>query len=168
MHYFAYGSNLLEERLKLHVPSARCLGVGKLKGWQRVFHLRSQDGSAKCDLIRATGADDELEGAVYEIDPAERPGLDAWEGLGVMYTQETAVADLTGAPTEVFFYIGNRSFMDPALRPYDWYLASVVAGARRLGLKDGTQRELMNIATWPDPDTARSERNWSLIPAELH
>lgn len=165
MLYFAYGSNLLEERLKLHVPAARLAGLGSLRGWRRKFQLRSRDGSAKCDIVRE--ADSILHGALFEIDPAGRRVLDEWEGLGFMYHEETSTITTDRGSIEAFFYAGNESHIDPHLRPYDWYLASLLAGGRRLGLPADELKTLESYPTWPDPDPDRAARNWSLIPAGL-
>lgn len=167
IHYFAYGSNLLEERLRLHVPSARLVAAGTVTGWHRVFHLRSRDGSAKADLVPAKDPGAVVEGALYELDPDERPALDAWEGLGSMYRlDEVEVVTGNGSVTS-FTYCGSPSHQAAGLRPYDWYLASVIAGATRLSLTGETLAALRAVPAWRDRDAVRAERNWSLIPAAL-
>jgi hypothetical protein len=166
MLYFAYGSNLLEERLRLHVPTARFVAVGELPGWRREFHLRSTDGSAKCNAVNS--ADNSvLHGALYEIDVPGRRALDEWEGLGSMYGLAEAIVRTVAGEHTVFFYVGSDSFVDRALRPYDWYLASLIAGARRLALPAAVVEELTVRERWSDPDADRARRNWGLIPPDL-
>ncbi|HAV61952.1 MAG TPA: gamma-glutamylcyclotransferase [Verrucomicrobiales bacterium] len=167
MLYFAYGSNLLEERLKLHVPDARFVAVGRLPGWRRMFHLRSQDGSAKCDLVRCPDESSPIEGALYECSAKGREALDVWEGLGSMYRLEEVRIESELGEQMAFFYAGSESFVDPERRPYDWYLASIVAGARRHRLTEETLASLSSVPSWNDPDSERSFRNWKLIPANL-
>ncbi|TNF88372.1 MAG: gamma-glutamylcyclotransferase, partial [Gammaproteobacteria bacterium] len=40
LYYFAYGSNMSPARLQARVPSARPLGVYRLKGHRLSFHKR--------------------------------------------------------------------------------------------------------------------------------
>jgi len=166
MLYFAYGSNLLVERLRLHAPSARFAGIGALAGWKRSFRLRSQDGSAKCDAVHDARSG-QLHGALYDLTAMERECLDAWEGLGSMYRRLNAVVQTGGIEAEVFFYVGNQSHVDHSLRPYDWYVASLIAGVRRHQLPASIETELAETVCWKDPDPERADRNWALIPPAL-
>ena len=53
MKYFAYGSNMLEARLKhsSRAPSAIYIVVGELLVFQLHFHYIGMDGSAKCNAF---------------------------------------------------------------------------------------------------------------------
>jgi len=53
--YFAYGSNMLSDRLCSRSPSARAIGPAWLPNWQMMFNKRSIDGSAKANLMRRVG-----------------------------------------------------------------------------------------------------------------
>src|SRR5438128_1900656 len=55
MLYFAYGSNMLTQRLKARVPSASPKTVAVLFDHGLRFHKRSQDGSGKCDIVKCPG-----------------------------------------------------------------------------------------------------------------
>jgi gamma-glutamylcyclotransferase len=49
--YFAFGSNMLLERIKKRVPSARALGIATLGGYALRFNKLSKDGSAKANIV---------------------------------------------------------------------------------------------------------------------
>lgn len=51
IYYFAYGSNMLTERLIARTPSARPVGTSLLPGHRLTFHKRGRDGSGKCDAF---------------------------------------------------------------------------------------------------------------------
>jgi gamma-glutamylcyclotransferase len=53
MLYFAYGSNMLTERLKARVPSTRPISPAILSDYDLRFHKRSTDKSGKCDIIKS-------------------------------------------------------------------------------------------------------------------
>jgi Gamma-glutamyl cyclotransferase, AIG2-like len=83
--YFAYGSNMLTERLKERTPSDVPVAVGYIEGYQLGFDKVSGDGSGKCD-IRSTGKDvDRVHGVLFRIDTDHMDRLDEAEGLGRGY-----------------------------------------------------------------------------------
>ena len=49
--YFAFGSNMLLERIKKRVPSARVLGNATLGGYALRFNKLSKDGSGKANIV---------------------------------------------------------------------------------------------------------------------
>ena len=57
VHYFAYGSDLLAERLVARCPSARPLGVVSVSGWRLAFQSKAFDGSGKATLIAGEASD---------------------------------------------------------------------------------------------------------------
>ena len=134
MKYFAYGSNMLESRLK-HVsraPSARCLGVTALRGYTIRFHKRSKDGSGKCNVWPTGYPQDAVYGVVYDIAPEDVPALDRVEGLADHEYHRDQVDVELGEPGRIMrveCYHANPKYIDETLVPYDWYKALVVAGA---------------------------------------
>ena len=117
--YFAYGSNMLTSRMQARCPSARIISTAVLQGWRAVYDKPSVDGSAKLN-IRADEAA-RVKGVVYEIEDAERDGLDAVEQG---YTPIETPVGLAYA------YEGQAS----SSLPYDWYIALVEEGAHAHGL----------------------------------
>jgi hypothetical protein len=146
---------MLTARLRERVPSATAIGVGELLGHALRWDKRSwRDGSGKCDA-EATGAqNDVVWGAVFELDPKDKPALDQAEGLGAGY-MEKAVNVMTeaGPVTAVTYYATDK---DTSLRPYRWYKALVIAGAREHGLPPSYRSRLELVVTVSDPDPARA------------
>jgi len=157
LHYFAYGSNLHSGRMTARVPSARAVGMAPLPGHVLRFHKHSQvDGSGKCDAHYTGNPDDRVYGAIYAIDPGERPLLDAFEGPGYGIVERQVRVDGGGLP--IFLYCALPDAIADGLQPYDWYHAYVINGAREHGLPEAYVRRLDAITAYPDPDTARADR----------
>jgi gamma-glutamylcyclotransferase len=132
-HYFAYGSNLLTPRLTARCPSAKVIGRATATDYRFEFSKVShRDGSAKATLRVAPGA--LTHGVVYEVDLAERDTLDRFEGVGLGYKRPDDIEFLfeDGGTVTGSTYIAT----DPqdGLRPFDWYLALILAGAREHAL----------------------------------
>jgi len=77
--YFAYGSNMLEQRLKDRVKSAEFLLNAWIRGYEVRFRKMSIDGSGKADLVQTGDLEDIVHGVVYQFDPNEREALAAAE-----------------------------------------------------------------------------------------
>ena len=157
-HYLAYGSNLHPRRLRARVASAVALGPIELCGWELRFEKRGRDGSAKCNLrIDTDGASVPAPahvayGVVYQIDPTERPALDAAEDLGRGYLEYRLETVDYG---QVFFYRAAVDFIDPSLAPFDWYHALVLAGARHHAFPQDYIERIERIEAIADPDSRR-------------
>lgn len=159
MKNFAYGSNLCRDRLLDRVPSARYEFVACLSGYALRFHKRSTDGSAKADAFFTGEEDDKVWGVVVDVPEDDRWKLDRAEGLGQGYTnQDVTVHDRDGNPHQAVAYIAQESHIDSQLRPYDWYWALVVDGARARGLPDPYVKELIAVHAVPDPEPNRPFR----------
>lgn len=159
---FAYGSNMLSARLKKRCPSARPLGVAQLPGHELRWHKCSTDGSGKCDVVSVNG-DHTVFGVVYEIDANDKKALDQAEGLGSGYDQKDATVSLNGDAVTVSIYVATKT--DPTLKPYTWYKALVVAGAREHGLPAPYIASLESVDALEDLDRARHDRNMLIVSA---
>jgi hypothetical protein len=154
MHrYFAYGSNLHPRRLGARVAIAADLGTALLPGWALKLHKRGVDGSGKGDVVATGAADDAVYGAVYLLDDAARAQLDVIEGIGFGYRAQVLTLPALG---EVFCYVAEAGAIDPTLRPYDWYLELICAGARRRAFPAPYLAFLTAHLARPDPDPARA------------
>lgn len=160
LRYFAYGSNMSIRRLSRRVPSARRLGRAKLADHQLRFHKRSHvDGTGKCDIVEVAACD--VHGVVFELDAADRPGLDAAEGLNAGYAEKTVQVELaSGDRLRAFTYIATIT--DPDLRPLDWYRQHVLAGAREAGLPADYVRAIEAVVADEDTDAERAARELSV------
>lgn len=127
-HYFAYGSNMLPARLINRCYSARLIGTGIAPNFRLEFSKASKDGSGKATLVAAPGA--RLPSAIFEIDDSERAALDRHEGVGLGYRRDDAFVVEGIVPGAAFLtttYLATS--LDAQLKPFDWYLATVIAGA---------------------------------------
>lgn len=142
--YFAYGSNMSTKWLKARVPSARPLGRARLPNKRLVYNKKSKDGSGKANLIDSPG--DIVWGVLYEIDSAELAKLDRIESgytrisLDVITDQDLSV--------KAYVYISPELTDDP--RPYDWYKALIIKGAREHQLPVSYVRHLEQMPSKPD------------------
>lgn len=161
--YFAYGSNMLDERLRhrTRCPSARVLGTGAAAGWRLAFTKRGADGSGKATLLRSARASDCVHGVLFEIDSAERDALDRVEGPGYERLDDLAVERAgEGRAVTVLasVYVAREGALDPALIPFDWYRDLVLAGALRHVLPADAVAALRALTVEPDPNPAREQR----------
>jgi hypothetical protein len=146
---------MLTARLRERVPSATAIGIGQLVGHALRWDKRSwRDGSGKCDAEATGRQDDIVWGVVFELDPEDKPALDKAEGLGTGY-MEKAVNILTeaGPVAAVTYYATDK---DATLRPYHWYKALVIAGAREHGLPPSYRSRLELVVTVSDPNPTRA------------
>jgi gamma-glutamylcyclotransferase len=156
--YFAYGSNMLRERLSARCPSAKVLGRATATGYSLQFCKQSADGSGKATLVQSTKKDAIVHGVLFEIATAERADLDAAEGLGKGYARDDdfRVRSEDGNEVRATTYIGTR--LDRSLMPYDWYRALVIAGARQHELPAEWVTAIEKVAAVRDPKPDRPAR----------
>ena len=159
--YFAYGSNMLSRRLLARVPSAIAVGVGYTSGRRLTFDKVSTDGSGKCDIEPTPSQTDRVYGVLFEIPLAEKAGLDDAEGLGKGYREERVDVVTSCATRQALAYVATAKA--PALRPYHWYKALVVAGATEHRLPDPYVEWLRTIECKQDPKLTRRTENEALL-----
>lgn len=159
--YFAYGSNMLTARLRARCKSAEFLSVAQARGFRVEFTKESKDGSGKATLMRATPADWAV-GVLFEIDIGERAILDRFEEVGVGYDRNDNFRVETDAgPVVATTYMAKRRV--ESLRPYDWYLALVIAGAVENSICDSYVETLRAHDYFPDPIQDRPTRDAGIM-----
>lgn len=162
---FAYGSNMLTARLQERCKSAKLIGVGELKGHELRWHKRSIDRSGncsgKCDILPSNDPAAVVLGVLYEISPDEESTLDEAEGLGKGYVKIAVQARCNG--TDIAAKAYQATAVDESLRPYTWYRALVVAGAKEQGLPANYVAGLEAAPAIEDPDHARHDKHMRLI-----
>lgn len=151
---------MLTERIAAatRCPSARPVGAVYAEDYALEFSkLSTKDGSGKGSLIAAPGR--RAYGVLFEIDDTELDALDRAEGRGRGYDRDDSFlirrVDTDEEINSVTYVADKR---DTSLRPFDWYLALVVAGARQNGLPP---EEIAWLAAFPfdiDVNTDRSNR----------
>ncbi len=162
--YFAYGSNMLTERLRRRTPSCRPLTVARLSGYSLRFHKKSIDGSAKCNAYHTRKASDVIVGVLYEICRTERAALDEAEFLGSGYDRREVVVGSLDSSHYVLAetYIALDNAIDESILPYDWYKTLVSSGAREHGIAEEYVTNITNHPEVVDPDNARRETHFQL------
>ena len=168
MSYFAYGSNMLESRLKhpSRAPSALCLGVAVLSGYQLRFHKVAKDGSGKCNALKTDILRDAVYGVVFRVADRDFTTLDEQEdvpGGGYSRKQVTVVMSYGAAEVCAECYFANPEFIDDNLTPYEWYKALVVAGALEHDLPEEYVRQLRDCPAIVDTDPERAARATDLL-----
>lgn len=160
--YFAYGSNMLAERLQTRCKSARAIGHAWVNGYQLVFHKISKDGSGKATLKKTNDAQSRIYGAVFSINSDEKDSLDRAEGAGYTCQEDFKVGCALTPVLEVITYFARPDATDNRLMPYDWYRDLVIAGARRNALPEDYIERLKSIPAATDLFSDRPERRSAL------
>jgi len=160
---FAYGSNMPTARItdKTRCPSAKSLGVAELRGYELRWHKTSKDGSAKADIIKSDVKGVSVFGVLYEISPEEKPALDRIEGLRKGYEEVDVVVLHNGTEATVTAYKATN--IDPKLKPYTWYKALAVFGAKEHGLPEAYVAQIEAVPAVEDPDRPRHDKEMRLI-----
>lgn len=125
-HYFAYGSNMLTARLAARCPSARAIGPATVSNYALHFSKRGRDLTGKATLVTRPGAS--RCGVLFELDQRELAALDDAEGKGYERRDNLEITLISdGSALSATTYIARD--IAYGLKPFDWYLALVIAGA---------------------------------------
>ncbi len=165
--YFAYGANMFSRRLheSNRAPSAVAIDIGFVQGRRFSFGKVSRDGSGKCDLEATGNLKDQAYGVLFKINKGEKPSLDDAEGLGIGYSEANIqVVTSTGVYTALTYV---ASYREASLLPYQWYKASVVAGAAEHGLPAEYIEWLRTFEAQPDANNKRRAEREALIFGDL-
>jgi gamma-glutamylcyclotransferase len=116
MKYFAYGSNMLTERLRTRVCGAVALSQVCVLGYRLRYHKRSDDGSGKCNIFETGSQKDRVHGAIFEIPAEQLKNLDKVEGYGKGYDHK--YLPLPDRPDETALaYVAAPKYIDDGLLP---------------------------------------------------
>lgn len=129
--YFAYGSNLLPDRLYYRVGRVLTIGTYRLYGYKLSFNCGIE--TAFANVVKA-GPKDFVEGVLYDIGYTGEHILDHYEGF---YTKKTIKG--RSRDEEIFFYEGSEKFLIPKGRrimPDRYYVNIILDGCVIHGLKD--------------------------------
>jgi hypothetical protein len=157
--YFAYGSNMLAERLQKRCPSATVISVAIATGWSLDFSKKSIDGSGKATIFSTKSGS--VYGVVFEIAKSEMDALDKAEGCGFGYERNDAftisIIDSTDT-IDAVTYIASSGHRDDKLFPYDWYKELVLTGAKKNRLPPEHISFLNKFPDKSDPKAKRKSR----------
>jgi len=125
------------------------------------FTKRSIDKSGKATLVAASQPGTRAVGMVYRIASADSEALDDAEGRSYERRECFPVICLsTGETIQACTYIARREQAD--LKPYDWYLALILAGLREHGLYEEYGAPFLDVLFDTDSDTYRETRREAL------
>lgn len=135
--YFGYGSNLDEERLHIHCPSAQLVGIARLGDHRLAFSIESKNTwhGGVADIRPEPGG--EVWGALWAIDEEHSEPLDRQEGI---FRDPPAYRRIT---VDLESVAGDRvtcrsyQVVDPdpdGLLPSPAYRDTILRGARAVGL----------------------------------
>lgn len=151
--YFAYGSNMLIQWLKVRCSSAEAIGNAQAQDYRLAFVKKSDDGSGKATLLHAPGS--VTHGVLFRIPMKERSRLDSAEGKDYQRDDGFMVA---GISLPVTIYLAVPTAIDVNLQPYYWYRDLVRAGAKQHGLPTEYQDHLAIVAADVDSNATRENR----------
>jgi cation transport regulator ChaC len=136
MLYFAYGSNMDEERVKAanRCPNARFIFNALLPEYRLVFTRGGDDGTCAADAVPDPGS--LVWGVVYDLTDSDRRQLDAREGVGIHAYRPKEVLVHPHGDMEQRIMVLTYSASDPSdlQRPSRAYVDHLLRGARRWGL----------------------------------
>ena len=151
IYYFAYGSNMLSERMDARIPEAKIAGIARLYGWDLVWDKISTDGSGKANLREENGK--VVWGVVYIIPESRMPDLDKVEG-GYQRIKVEVECDKNGKLAACTYVSEKR---DANLLPYDWYKDLVLKGAKEHSLPSDYIEKIARIESQSDNRKAAGE-----------
>lgn len=162
--YFAYGSNMLIERLRSRCNSTQFFGTAIALNYVLSFEkFSTKDGSGKATIIHQDGG--VTPGVIFQINNIDQEILDREEGFKSAkpsdperYGRHDNFRIQTIETNEVVFamtYLANNP--QKGLKPYDWYLALVVAGAEQHKIDPDYVETLRE--TEYDIDTKKNRKN---------
>ena len=166
--YFAYGSNMLTERLRARCPSARGICLAMADGYQLAFSKIGRDGSGKATLIATGRTDDTVHGVIFEIQQTERASLDRAEGGYHRDDMFASVRFHCRTPLVSATYMAPPRLCQDNLQPFDWYRDLVVAGAREHGLPTPYMDRVLDVGAVEDPQSNREGRIEAHRVLKLH
>ena len=158
LFYFAYGSNLLTKRLKKRCPGATPIKPAYADDWIVKFSKPSKDCSGKATLSPKNGS--RTPGMLFEIPDSEVYCLDKAEGVGYGYERINTFYVRLAESSEIVpvaTYLATHT--KPDLKPYDWYLALVIAGALEHISDEDHHEMLRQVSYMRDPRCDRKERS---------
>jgi gamma-glutamylcyclotransferase len=160
--YFAYGANVHPGWLRQRVPTAVPLGAAQLPGYRLEFHKRGRDGAGRSNAWRTGAAGDCLHGALYRLAADDLQRLGA---AGAGYHLEELPVRTAAGPVTALAWCADLDHIEQGLRPWDWYVALLRAGAALHGLPAPYQHWLASVPVIEDPDRERVARALDVISA---
>lgn len=144
VYYFAYGSNMSQERLEKRVGKVKKMGAGYLSDFRLVF-----DCGKESSYANLKDADDEkVLGVVYRLTKRQLKTLDYYEGVPNHYERSvdfaTMLKDEKSLMVEV--YINHRNRKEEFPSSVD-YLNTLISGCEENNLPSGVFERMKEETT---------------------
>jgi gamma-glutamylcyclotransferase (GGCT)/AIG2-like uncharacterized protein YtfP len=132
--YFAYGSNMAGEQMRIRCRGHELVGIAKLEGYGFVINSRGV-----ATIVPKPGS--VVNGVVWSISKHDEDKLDTYEGVAVgLYRKEQVQVLLAdGDKAEVMVYVAADSIPG---RTRNGYLTKIIKAAERHGLPAEYVKEL--------------------------
>jgi len=147
--YFAYGSNLSEDQMRMRCPGSRLLGNARLPGYSLAFtaYSKRREGGV-ADIIESPLSS--VWGLVYELTDDDLNALDGFECCPGFY-ERIEVRVKADAPMTAWAYtiVGKEGHVQPA----DDYIGLIIEGAKEHGFPSEYVRLIRSIGEGTSTDT---------------
>ena len=143
MKYFAYGSNIDENRMQERCPKSRLVGKARLEGYKISFSRYSGKwNGGVADIIEAENS--HVWGILYEITEDDLARLDKFEGHPNIYIRKKVIViDDNDQEIEAFAYevVDKKDYIPPSPK----YLSMLKSGAYKYNFPKSYQIVLDSI-----------------------
>lgn len=134
--YFAYGSNMNPERMKLRGINYSQRKPATLKAWKLKFNKAASKNPEEGYANIVLNVNGTVEGILYEIDDPDLSKLDKYEGYPDHYCRILVKVLLNdGQKVEAITYVANSNKIRNGLRPSKEYLSHLLKGCDLLSEK---------------------------------
>jgi len=154
--YFAYGSNLCQDRLGRRITPVSYNRIARLPGHDFRFHKHGQDDSGKADAFATGSPDDAVWGVLVEVDAPRLATLDRYEPGYDRVLLEVEIPE-DGSRCFAQTYVAQPTVIDRAMLPFAWYRRLIIAGGAARGLarlvsgRDRQDAWPLGLETWACP-----------------
>jgi gamma-glutamylcyclotransferase len=126
IYYFAYGSNMNFERLKIRDSSASRLGSAFLEGYELVFNkiAKNKQGVSYANIQENFNSN--VEGILYSLDNLDL--LDKFEGFPKEYFRKEIEIIFENKMLKTWTYIANKDKTGIDIFPEKEYLNHILCG----------------------------------------
>lgn len=132
VYYFAYGSNMDENRFKSRIKNYKIIGKGLLKDYQLRFNKPAmKDDWGYANVCPKKGC--QVEGVIYEVDEESLKELDKYERVPDQYYRYKLNINAKNKKLKCDVYIASG--IDDSLKPVRWYLQFLLNGKKYLTKK---------------------------------
>ncbi|MDB5030712.1 gamma-glutamylcyclotransferase family protein [Mucilaginibacter sp.] len=158
MILFAYAGNMNVEKFAKTVPSAKKLGVGKLRGYNFAFNSTGDDESAKANVVKSLDSDAIVWGVLIEYDDEDRADFYDPTWSTTLKLEPALCFDMNDNIYHAEVFVTQPHAITTHLLPYDWYHDKILKLAKNADLP---AHYISKIAIMPyktDPDEVRRQR----------